>query len=193
MSTRLFLVRHAHADYRPDEMRPLSAKGRLDALRVADILEPEGPEAIYSSPYRRARQTVEPLARRLGLEIRQEPNLRERSMGESRQQDWETAVRRTWDDFTFAHPGGETNEQALRRAAAVRRAVDRHHRGERVVLATHGNLLVLLLHGLDPTLGFELWRSLTFPDIYRLDMGSQRLLDLRRIWRQPQAEPEPES
>ncbi len=189
MSTRLFLVRHAHADYRPDEMRPLSAGGRLDALRVAEILEPESPEAIYSSPYRRARQTVEPLARRLGLEIRQEPDLRERSMGGLRQQDWETAVRRTWDDFTFAHPGGETNEQALRRAAAVRREVARRHREGKAVLATHGNLLVLLLHGLDATLGFDLWRSLTFPDIYRLDLGARGLVGLQRVWRQPEAVP----
>lgn len=37
----IFLVRHAHADYTPDEMRGLSEAGRAAALRVAGLLERE--------------------------------------------------------------------------------------------------------------------------------------------------------
>lgn len=59
-ATTLLLVRHAHADWQPDETRPLSEVGRRDAARVAGVLSPLAPTSIYSSPYRRARQTVEP-------------------------------------------------------------------------------------------------------------------------------------
>jgi len=50
------------------------------------------------------------------------------------------------------------------------------------VLATHGNLLVLLLRLLDSAKGFEFWRTLTLPDIYRLDVDPQESFRLRRLW-----------
>ncbi len=65
--SRFYVIRHAWADWTPDEMRPLSAEGRADARRIADLLIDSGIEAVYSSPYRRARQTVEPLSHRLRL------------------------------------------------------------------------------------------------------------------------------
>ena len=80
-ATTLLLVRHAHADWQPDETRPLSEVGRRDAARVAGVLSPLAPTSIYSSPYRRARQTVGPLADRLGMPIVEMSELRERSLG----------------------------------------------------------------------------------------------------------------
>ena len=72
----LYLVRHAHSVWTSDEMRPLSQAGFDDARRVADILAPLRPGAIYSSPYRRAQQTVEPLAGALGMSIQVVEDLR---------------------------------------------------------------------------------------------------------------------
>ena len=41
--TTFLLVRHAHAEWVPNEMRPLSVKGSRDAERVARILAPLSP------------------------------------------------------------------------------------------------------------------------------------------------------
>jgi Histidine phosphatase superfamily (branch 1) len=112
------LVRHAHAPWSPDESGGLSPEGRLAAERLAGILAAERIDAIYSSPYSRARETVDPLARRLSLAIHEIADLRERHLGGGAFDDFRAAVRATWDDFSFAHPGGETN------AAAQRRVVD---------------------------------------------------------------------
>ncbi len=67
------VVRHAHALDRssweyPDEERPLSAKGRRQALEVAARLSGSAPAVLFSSPATRCRQTLEPLASLLGLE-----------------------------------------------------------------------------------------------------------------------------
>ena len=62
-----YLVRHSHAHWTPDEDRPLSAQGWEDAGRVADVLQEAPIGAIFTSPYRRARQTIAPLAGRLNL------------------------------------------------------------------------------------------------------------------------------
>ena len=182
-STTLLLVRHAHADWVPDEMRPLSETGRRDAERVADLLRGESPVAIYSSPYRRARETVEPLSARLDLPIEEMSDLRERSLGSGWEEDWLATIRPTWEDFSFAYPeGGETNDEAMVRARMALTTLRERHPGEVVVVATHGNLLVLLLRVLDSTKGFEFWRSLTLPDVFKAVVDGNRLSELRRLW-----------
>jgi 8-oxo-(d)GTP phosphatase len=70
----LLLVRHAHAGRRsewngPDELRPLDAKGERQARRLAEVLPLFAPTAILSAERTRCRQTVQPLAERLGLDV----------------------------------------------------------------------------------------------------------------------------
>jgi 8-oxo-dGTP diphosphatase len=68
----VLLIRHAHAGSRrdwsgEDQLRPLSAHGRRQAKRLIGTLTPFSPQRILSSPYTRCLETVEPLARALGL------------------------------------------------------------------------------------------------------------------------------
>ena len=182
ISTTLLLVRHAHADWIPDEMRSLSEMGLRQAEAVSTRLEREKPTALYSSPYRRARQTIEPLARRLGLAIEEMTDLRERSLPTEFVEDWEAAIRLTWEDFELAFPsGGETNADALERAGRALASLRERHPGETVVVATHGNILTLLLRSLDPGRGFEFWRQISTPDLYRLTVAPGGHYRLERL------------
>jgi 8-oxo-(d)GTP phosphatase len=70
----LLLVRHGSAGDRsdwdgPDELRPLDAKGRRQAARLAEALSLFAPTAVLSAERTRCRQTVQPLAERLGLSV----------------------------------------------------------------------------------------------------------------------------
>ena len=70
----LLLVRHAVAKRRrdwskPDHLRPLTPKGLRQAAGLVEILTPYDVRLVYSSPYVRCVQTVQPLADRLGLEV----------------------------------------------------------------------------------------------------------------------------
>jgi 2,3-bisphosphoglycerate-dependent phosphoglycerate mutase len=182
MST-FYMVRHAHAEWTPDENRPLSAQGRADAGRVADILQRYPICAIYCSPYMRARQTIAPLAARLDLLVQTEPDLRERRLGDPAAEDFLQAVEAAWSDPSFAHPGGESNIAAQRRGlAAVQRLRERHPQGH-VVLSTHGNLLALIVQGFAPEADYEFWRSLTMPDVYSLSLDCGDRAEIRRLWR----------
>jgi 2,3-bisphosphoglycerate-dependent phosphoglycerate mutase len=179
--TRLYLVRHGHAEWTPDEMRPLSATGREQALGVADVLVPVAPTVIYASPWTRARQTVEPLAARLGLPIATVTDLRERQLSNRTVEDFIAASRATWDDFSFAHPGGESNAVAQQRGVAAIRAIAARHADRRIVIATHGTLLALILNAYDPAVDFAFWHAVSTPDIYRLDLRHGPAA-IRRIW-----------
>ena len=69
------LVRHGLAGEKgawsaPDDRRPLTPLGQTQALRLADALGGLGLTALWSSPTERCRQTLNPLAARLGLPVR---------------------------------------------------------------------------------------------------------------------------
>jgi phosphohistidine phosphatase SixA len=77
-----YFVRHAKAGSRghwqgDDRLRPLSKKGIKQAEALVDVFKPFKITAIYSSPYLRCVQTVEPLARDRGLEVQETPALEE--------------------------------------------------------------------------------------------------------------------
>ncbi len=77
-----YLVRHAHAGDRSawrgdDAQRPLSEKGRRQAAGIAALLTAPPPRRVLSSPSLRCVQTVEPLARALGVEVETDERLLE--------------------------------------------------------------------------------------------------------------------
>ncbi len=85
MPLTILLIRHAEpvAPGTPgfDEFtRPLTPKGLRDADRLSETHASTRIDAAYSSPYLRARQTIEPIARARGLAIDTIDDLRERTL-----------------------------------------------------------------------------------------------------------------
>lgn len=77
-----YVVRHAKAGSRghwtgDDRQRPLSKKGIKQAEALVEIIEPFPITAVFSSPFLRCVQTVEPLARARKLPLKQSPSLAE--------------------------------------------------------------------------------------------------------------------
>jgi 8-oxo-(d)GTP phosphatase len=74
LEVSLLLVRHASAGRRadfdgPDELRALDGKGLRQARRLAEVLPVFGPAALLSADRVRCRETLVPLAERLGLDV----------------------------------------------------------------------------------------------------------------------------
>jgi 2,3-bisphosphoglycerate-dependent phosphoglycerate mutase len=180
--TRLYLMRHAHAVWTPDERRPLSPQGSQDAERVAERLAHLPIAAIYSSPSQRTIDTIMPLATRLRLEPMLIDDLRERDLPPVLPEQFVRVVRDTWHEPHAAPHGGEANADAQSRGLAIIRGIVTQHRGAEVVVSTHGTLLALVLHGLDRSFGFEFWQQLSFPDIYSVSFENDRMIHVERVW-----------
>jgi len=179
--TTIYLIRHAHAGWRQDENRPLSEAGIKAAAMVAERLASRPIAAVYTSPSRRSVETVEPLARRLGLRPEPMPDLRERELPVVAADEFEALVRQAWSSPREAPGGGESNVQAQARGLAVVQSIVARHAGSEVALGTHGNLLALVLNALDSRFGYEFWRGLSFPDIYRLAFEDSELRGVERL------------
>lgn len=73
-------MRHAHAGSRDgwqgdDRLRPLSERGRAEALALVPVLLAHEPRRIVSSPLVRCQETVEPLASCLWLPVEESDRL----------------------------------------------------------------------------------------------------------------------
>lgn len=79
---KLFVVRHADAGHRdgiarPDDLRQLSERGLREARGLRDQFAEAGVERLLSSPVLRCRQTLQPLADRLGIAVETDERLAE--------------------------------------------------------------------------------------------------------------------
>ena len=194
--TTLILVRHGETQgNREGRFQtydvPLSKEGRAQAERVAARLA-AGPRvhAIYSSDLRRTMETAAIIGARLGLAPVADPALRELDVG-----DWKGVMRTELEE---RHPGfleqwvagggvermpgpaGECVADVARRVSAFFDAVVARHRGERVVLVSHGWALTILLayvHGWDHAEAFSSRRVIlgnTALSIVEVDEAGER-------------------
>lgn len=171
----VLLVRHAEAvplgssdmDF---DQRPLSDAGHRAAEELADELEPYHLSAVYSSPYPRAIQTVEPVARRRGLPILELVDMRERNLAPQPSDAWREQLQRSFEDPDYAVAGGETSRAAQRRAMATLDLLRvRHPDGGRLLVGSHGNLIALVLQAFEPGVGFDFHQAMPNPAIYHLE------------------------
>jgi 2,3-bisphosphoglycerate-dependent phosphoglycerate mutase len=186
--TRLILVRHAQsapAAHLAERDFPLSDLGRRQARELAPVLAELGVDALASSPYIRAVDTLRPYAEATGLAIALDEGLREKSLG-----GWiedpaevEAAVRRMHADLDFRLEGGESGRTCLTRFEAALARVAAANPGRTIAVGSHGGVLGHLLARHDPSLAGDWWRRIRNPHLFVFDARgapawlSERTLD----------------
>jgi broad specificity phosphatase PhoE len=150
--TRLLLARHGETDWNSvgrwqgHADPPLNERGRRQAAELADRLAGDGIAAVYSSDLARASQTARVVAERLGLDVVEDPGLREIDVGswsgltraEVEQRFPEGYAR--WLGGEIGHDG-ETREQLAVRVVDATQTIAGRHEGETVLLVTHGGVI----------------------------------------------------
>ncbi len=156
---QLIVARHGETQgnaehrYQGQNGTPFNATGLAQAERLAERLANESIDAILCSDLRRALQTAEPVAKRLGLEIVPDARLREVDVGE-------------WEGLTFADieerypdfmadwmtdkgytriPGGESAFDMAQRIEDLVISLRTRPDEETILLVTHGGWIQVLL------------------------------------------------
>jgi 2,3-bisphosphoglycerate-dependent phosphoglycerate mutase len=150
-AARLLIARHGEAEYDTellsDSGGSLSLTGRKQAGELADSLGDAHVSVIYCSGMARAVQTAEIVAARLGVVVRVRDSLREWSVGEYAGQEYVEGmyddVLVAWDagDHDARVPGGESGNEIRQRVATELEAIVDLHRGETVLVVTHGGAI----------------------------------------------------
>ena len=169
--TEVLLIRHAHSLRGlpiPEPEWPLSEIGMGQAELLADELAEHDIAYFYSSPFVRAVSTLEPLANRSGSRISVLDALRERKLSGDKVRNWEELVQRSWRNFDFSLPDGESFHACQSRMCDALSFIAERHAGETVAVCSHGNAIALFLNSIDPAFGHDAWKAMKNPDIFRL-------------------------
>jgi broad specificity phosphatase PhoE len=156
MKTTVVLARHGRTEWHHGNRYTGSTDLPIDSvgLRQAELLrvwaEDFWPDALWSSPMLRARQTIAPAAAALGLEPATDARLREVDFGSAEGKmlsELPPAVGQAFalDPVANPFPGGENVADAAER---VQRAFDEivaAHAGGKVLVVAHNTLIRLLV------------------------------------------------
>jgi probable phosphoglycerate mutase len=186
LTTTFLLVRHGESEanaggfFAGQRDACLTELGRAQAERLAAALRDAPIHAVYSSDLARARDTVAPLARALGLDITESNLLRERDMGAFAGVSIDS-VRDTHPDIwagmlvrdpDVAPPDGESHRELSARAARFLDGLAARHAGHTVVISSHGGLiqhLVRQLLGIED-LAVPLWVQTSNTGVTRIEL-----------------------
>ena len=168
----LYVIRHGKASLDgSDRERGLTEEGHKHAEQITDILKNLSPKInkIFSSPLNRAILTIKPLSEHLNLEINVIEDLKEKITGETSGQNLNDLKQKMWSDFDAKLPEGESSNDASTRAiSALNSIVDQLEDGQTAAVQCHGTLIALIMHNFDNSFGFEEWKNMTMPDIYKI-------------------------
>lgn len=151
MTTTILLARHGETDWNLERRvqghsdRPLNQTGRAQARALADQLDGEQLDAVYSSDLSRARETALIVGERKRLPVTALPGLREKNFGSWEGSTDEEILLR----FPHARRGewgdGETSEELARRVVEALALIAAAHPDGRVLVVSHGGPLRAVL------------------------------------------------
>lgn len=174
----IFMIRHCEAEGQEPEA-PLTDKGIKQAIDLAAFFEKRKVDRIISSPFKRAIQTIQPLASERDIVIEMNHQLSERVLSTRNMPDWYDKLRETYVNFELKYEGGESSREAANRVIEVVDEVLKSD-AENTIIVTHGGLLSMLLNHFDKNFGFEQWATLSNPDVYLLTSNNK--ITFERHW-----------
>ncbi|WP_054028406.1 histidine phosphatase family protein [Bacillus sp. FJAT-28004] len=189
MNTVIYMVRHAESpfEFGQERTRGLSVEGIAAAKQVAEVLSEVDIHYMASSPYTRAMQTIQYLAELKSMNIVEYEELVERPIkGLDYKAPWDVlyeGIRTSFTDKDFALEGGETTRSAEQRAIPVIERILVEHRGENVIIGTHGNIMTIIMNHYDDKYGFDFWNTTSKPDIYKMTFNQNQLEHVQRMWK----------
>ncbi|MDX8046186.1 histidine phosphatase family protein [Gracilibacillus sp. S3-1-1] len=179
---RILLIRHCHATGQHRDS-PLSRQGLQQAHDLISKIEALSfpIDRIITSPYLRAQETIKPFAISHQIAVEVDERLKERLLSEEPIDDWMDILEESFLNLHFKLPGGESSNEAYKRAEEVLDECMEDEMNENIIIVTHGNLLALMLQKFYVDFGFHEWKSLSNPDMFLISHNEDDER-VERIW-----------
>lgn len=148
---RIYFVRHAKPDFsvHEDLTRPLTDEGIKDSFEVCNFLKFKDISKIYSSPYKRAIDTIKPLSEEFKIEIGIIDDFRERKVSNCWIEDFNEFAKKQWSDFDYKMEYGESLKEVQNRNINALYNILKENNNENIVIGTHGTALSTIINYFD--------------------------------------------
>ena len=185
--TTVYFVRHAEADntIRDGRIRPLTEKGMNDRRLVTEFLQDKSIEAVLSSPFKRAVDTIADFADSAGVEIEIIEDFRERKSDSDwvRDTDFWPFIERQWSDFSYSLSDGESLAIVQDRNIAALTTALKKHKDKNIVIGTHGTALSTIINYYDRKYGFQDFMAMVniLPWVVKMEFDENGFVRLEKI------------
>ena len=187
--TTVYFVRHAQADnsVRDGRNRPLTEKGITDRLLITEFLADKKIDAVFSSPFKRAVDTLGDFAVKYGFDIKTVEDFRERKSDSDmsrRNLEFESFMERQWADFSYTYSDGECLAEVQRRNIAALNGLLAKNAGNNIVIGTHGTALGTIINHYDGVFGYADFCSMVnkLPWVVRMIFDETRCVEINKYW-----------
>ena len=158
MVTTIYFIRHAEPDFsiEEDALRPLTPKGMSASKKLVAFFDAIRIDNIVSSPYKRAIDTINPLAEERDLNIELIDEFRERKVSSGGWiSDFNEFSKKQWSDFEYKLDGGESLMEVQTRNVKALEAIIEENEGKNLVVGSHGTALSTIINHYDEKFGYE--------------------------------------
>ena len=155
--TNIYFVRHAIPDFNnhDDLTRELTAQGLNDRKLVTAFLQDKNINALFSSPYKRAVDTIKEFADTRNMEIELVNDFRERKVGRAWIDNFDDFSRKQWENFDFKLPDGESLGEVQRRNIRALNRILEIHTDKNIAIGSHGPALSTIINYFNPAFCYD--------------------------------------
>ena len=182
--TTVYFVRHAQPNYENhnDAQRELTPKGMADREQVTAYLQDKNIDVVFSSPYKRAIQTVAHFSEINNLPIILIPDFRERKVESGWIDDFDEFCFKQWENFEYKRLDGESLREVQERNICALSHVLEKCDGKNILIGSHGTALSTIINFYDSEFGYDDFRRIKdlMPWIVILRFENKSCVEIRQ-------------
>ena len=146
--SKIYFVRHAKSDFsiKDNLIRPLTEDGKNDSKQVTEFLLKKNISKIFSSPYKRAIDTIKDFSDTLSLQINIIDDFRERKVDNEWIEDFDKFAKEQWNNFHYKLSNGESLDEVQKRNISALQNILNININENIVIGTHGTALSTIIN-----------------------------------------------
>ncbi|HZJ82770.1 MAG TPA: histidine phosphatase family protein [Clostridia bacterium] len=183
--TNLYFVRHAKPDFsiKDDLTRPLTEDGKWDCKQVTGFLLKRNITKVFSSPFKRAIDTIKDFSDLSGLEINIIEDFRERKVADIWIEDFDVFAEKQWDDFHYKISGGESLNEVQQRNIRALKYILKENNNENIVIGTHGTALSTIINYYDKNFGYSQFKRIKnlMPFIVGISFNGENVIEIEEF------------
>lgn len=180
MAKKIYLIRHGKAAMEGSDIeRVLDEDGKVQAISLCKKIKEQFKDKkikIFSSPFKRAMQTVESLSKEMNVQIEQTASLEEIKMGKDPQLSKHQIIEKMWANDNFKTENGISQSEHV---SIIKGKLDMifndfYNNKYDLILVSHGNSIgIILKYFFDIQFNFEDWKKISMPDMYYLEFNNE--------------------
>jgi len=177
---KIYLIRHGKAAMEGHDIeRVLDEDGKVQAISLCKKIKEQFKDKkmkIFSSPFKRAMQTVESLSKEMNIQIMETASLEEIKMGKDPQLSKHQIIEKMWADDNFKTENGISQSEHFNIIKDELNKIfnDFYNNEYDLILVSHGNSIgIILKYFFDIQFKFEDWKKISMPDMYYLEFNEE--------------------